>query len=118
MILLLLACFPCASHAALTQAQVMEHVGRMMSRGLMTFLDGNEERAKSVQLTDIVGWAKDYRVNSAFGTLADRTEAMQTFQRVLFQNATGRDPANGGKHYYKNHWLDRYAPGESGALEP
>ena len=104
---------------ALTVAQIAEHIGRMMTRGVNQTLT-NETVMSGARFIDILGdWMRDYRKNSSFGTQADRDEAMRTFRRNIYQQVVGVDPVGtaAAQHHFKNHWLNHYAPGEAAETE-
>lgn len=109
------------ANAALTAAQLREHLGAMVSRGVMQSLRQGVP-LEEITLKDIMSWAREYRLNGTLGTQADRTEAIQFFYRQLFERSTGLDPANGSAndiHYYRKHWLYHYAgQNESDTVEP
>ncbi len=121
LLVLLLALSLSDAHAALTQAQLREHLGAMVSRGVMQSLRQGVP-LEEITLVDMLSWAKDYRANGTLGTQAERTEAMQTLYRQLFQRVTGLDPVNGSAndiHYYKKHWLLQHVgKDESDTVEP
>lgn len=114
------------AQAALTNAQIFEHLGRMINRGFAQGLVPAFQERVVLQTFGI--WGEDYVINGSSGTVADRKEAMQAVFRQVFLVQKGLDGTVGletdgtaPRHYYKRHWL----PGEVGlstravnALEP
>lgn len=96
---------------ALTAAQIFEHIGRMMARGIMNEL----QQGGDLDVKDLPRWAKNYRLLGNAGTIADRTEAMKAFQEQLFTQLTGLDPTV-ASHFYRKHYLAGLAPGEEAVL--
>ena len=86
---------------ALTQAQLREHVGRMMIRGLA----GNDIE-DSIRLKTIAGWALDHRDDTSFSTASDRLEAVMTVLRELYRRDLGSTPPT-KRHLRK--WVDGIA---------
>lgn len=105
-----------AEAMALTASQVREHVGAMLQYGFINLINSNLSTFENMRMVDLLQWARAYRRDGSLSTLANRTEAMQTFVRFLFQNTYGKDPTGAGAHFYKTHWLPQYIPDEVDVL--
>ena len=55
--------------AALTQAQLQQHIGAMMNRGIAQTMRSGAG-LEDVKLVDVMGWAAVYGANGSVGTLA------------------------------------------------
>lgn len=92
----------------LTQAQIAEHVGRMMQNSYANYItDKNKPRFEQVSEWFLPA-AKHYVQDGTVGTPADRQEAMQAMHKVMFRelypNANPDDNGQ-GTHVYTNHYL-------------
>lgn len=86
---------------ALTNAQVFEHMGRMIAHGL-------QSGALDLEWFEtLIPVGKDYRDNGAFGTTADRREAMRETLRGAWKITKGDDPDtdSAAEHDLRTHYI-------------
>ncbi len=84
----------------LSNAEIFEHIGRLVEHGFDIDEDVNLKEYRS-----LMRWAKDYVDNGTFGTQAERQEAMATARDKAFAKMTGLDPV--ANAHQKAHWLPR-----------
>lgn len=107
------------ARAALTQALLQQHLGAF----LIAFISNQFRQGalpQEMTIADLMAAGPSYRAGGALGTLAERTEALQTFYRQIAarsgENPTGTAPQ---VHRYKAHYLGVYiSTTEVAAIEP
>lgn len=85
---------------ALTQAQLRDHAGRMLLRGLASSLPAGEP----VTVRMMVSWAMSHITDSGFSSETDRREAAITILREIHGRSTGIVAAENRRHFRK--WID------------
>ena len=95
---------------ALTNSELFEYAGRFLKWAITNDL------LSEPSVIELVKAMANWRINGTNPPLlTDRNEVAKATQRFLF-DITGKDP-DIDLHFYKNHWLNNYVPGESDVLE-
>lgn len=98
---------------ALTQAQLRDHAGRLILRGIAATIRQDEQ----LSAQNILPWIWAHRDDTGFSTAPDRNEAVGIILRQIFNRTTDLDAAVNKRIFRK--WVDdQFGYGNGITIEP